>query len=419
MWGGYAELDISDQMAKTPERVGQLLNDVWPRARACALKEGAALAAFAEKHGPPLEGGLKAWDWRFYAELERLECYDFDERSIKPYLSLTNVTAAMFGCAQKLFGLRFIQTEERGYCPDVVVYEVRETVEGVDELVGVFCVDNFARPNKQGGAWMSELRTASRDEERVYPVIYNNNNFTRGDPCLLTFDDAVTAFHEFGHGLHGLLSSATYRGLAGTSVLKDFVELPSQLFEHWISQPVVLREYATHCVTGEPLPEALLEKLKAAQRYGRGFATVEYTACALLDQTLHSLSREELKDLDVSEFERASLASLGMPEAIPLRHRLPHFDHLFGGSSYASGYYVYLWAEVLDADAFEAFKETGDVFSPEFASRARKFFYGAGNTKDPEELFQSFRGRAPIIEPMLKKKGLTPESPLSLGLQVN
>lgn len=235
---------------------------------------------------------------------------------------------------------------------------------------------------------------------------YNNNNFQRGSPCLLTFDDAVTAFHEFGHGLHGLLSTAEFEGLAGTSVLKDFVELPSQLFEHWLSQPQVLRAHARHVGTGEPLPEPLLASLKAAQKYGLGFATVEYTACALLDQALHAMTREETEGLDVGAFEAQTLARLGMPQGIILRHRPVHFDHLFGGSGYAAGYYVYLWAEVLDADAFEAFMETGDCFSPAVAEKARRCIYGAGNTREPGELFREFRGRDPNIEAMLKKKGL-------------
>jgi peptidyl-dipeptidase Dcp len=238
---------------------------------------------------------------------------------------------------------------------------------------------------------------------------YNNNNFQRapaGSPTLLSWDDAVTAFHEFGHGLHGLLSHAQYRGLAGTSVLKDFVELPSQLYEHWLSQPEVLRRHAVHATTGEAIPEALMGKLKAAQKYGAGFATVEYTACALLDQYLHAQTAAEVGALDVRAFEERTLEGLGMPPGIILRHRPTHFDHLFGGPSYASGYYVYLWAETLDADAFQAFKEAGSIFDKETAQRARTFIYGAGNTVDPEVLFKQFRGRAPDIKAMLEKKGL-------------
>ena len=216
----------------------------------------------------------------------------------------------------------------------------------------------------------------------------------------------MTAFHEFGHGLHGLLSTAHYEGLAGTAVLKDFVELPSQLFEHWLSQPQVLRAHARHVSTGEPMPEQLLASLKAAQQYGLGFATAEYTACALLDQALHAMTREETEGLDVAAYEEATLARLGMPRGIILRHRPVHFDHLFGGSGYAAGYYVYLWAEVLDADAFSAFLEAGDCFAPDVAERARRCIYGAGNTREPGELFREFRGRDPNIEAMLKKKGL-------------
>ena len=334
----FGAFQTEDMMAKSPDRVSELLLNVWPRARAAAEAERASLESFSGLS--PIE----PWDWRFYAERLRAEQYSFDDAVLKPYMSLPAMQRAVFDVANKLFGLRFIRRADiAGYHADCEVYEVRETIDGVDELVGIFIADNFARPNKQGGAWMSELRTASRDGERVLPVICNNNNFSRGDPTLLTFDDATTLFHEFGHGLHGLLSAATYRGLAGTSVLRDFVEMPSQLLENWLSEAAVLRVHARHFETGEVVPDALLEKLRASKNYGSGFATVEYTSCALVDQALHALPASELEVLDVNAFETATLARLGMPQGIVLRHRLPHFSHLFASSGYASAYYVYMW----------------------------------------------------------------------------
>lgn len=334
----FGAFQTEDMMAKSPDRVSELLLNVWPRARAAAEAERASLEAFSGLS--PIE----PWDWRLYAERLRAEQFAFDDAALKPFMSLPAMQRAVFDVANKLFGLRFVRRADvAAYHADCEVYEVRETVDGADELVGIFIADNFARPNKQGGAWMSELRTASRDGERTLPIICNNNNFSRGDPALLTFDDATTLFHEFGHGLHGLLSAATYRGLAGTSVLRDFVEMPSQLLENWLSEPSVLREHARHFETGEVVPDALLEKLRAAKTYGSGFATVEYTSCALIDQALHALPAAELETLDVNAFETATLERLGMPQGIVLRHRLPHFSHLFASSSYASAYYVYLW----------------------------------------------------------------------------
>ena len=413
----FAAYQTSDSMAREPARVASLLEDVWPRARASAERENAALAAFAAEHSllpPSVE--IEAWDRRFIAEKLRAERYDFNDEDVKPYMSLTAMTAALFDVAGELFGLRFVHAAVEPrlvYHPDVVVYEVRETIEGVDTLVGIFCADNFARPAKIGGAWMSELRTQSADgPNRVLPIIYNNNNFARGaegGPTLLSFDDAVTLFHEFGHGLHGLLSAATFKGLAGTSVLRDFVELPSQLYEHWISEPRVLKKHARHVATGEPLPDALLAKLKAARKFGLGFATTEYTACAMLDQALHTLPAEALATLDMGDFESRELARMSMPRGIALRHRPAHFSHLFSGSSYAAGYYVYLWAETLDADAFAAFTETGDIYDQATAARLRRHIYSAGNTVEPGATFRAFRGRDPNIEHMLRKKGLLEE----------
>jgi peptidyl-dipeptidase Dcp len=274
--------------------------------------------------------------------------------------------------------------------------------------VGVFLGDYFARPSKRSGAWMSAFRSQERLNGTVTPIIVNVMNFARapeGEASLLSFDDARTLFHEFGHALHGLLSDVTYPLLSGTAVSGDFVELPSQLYEHWLEQPEVLRRHARHHRTGEPMPEALLRKLLAARTFNQGFSTVEYTASAIVDMTLH-LSAAGEDGLDVPAFEADALKRIAMPAEINMRHRSPHFAHIFSGDSYAAGYYSYLWSEVLDADAFDAFREAGDIFDPETASRLRKFVYGAGNLRDPREAYTGFRGRLPSIDPLLRKRGL-------------
>jgi peptidyl-dipeptidase Dcp len=282
-------------------------------------------------------------------------------------------------------------------------------VRGADDrTIGVFLSDNFARPTKRGGAWMSAYRWQSRAGGEVLPIVVNNNNFAKapaGEPTLLSADDVRTLFHEFGHGLHGLLSNVTYERLSGTHVLRDFVELPSQIFEHWAVEPAVLKRHALHHVTGEPIPDAMIERLKEARRFNQGLETVEYTACALVDMALHA--RSDADGVDITEFERAELERIGMPRDIVLRHRLPHFAHLFSGSSYAAGYYVYLWAEVLDADGFDAFVEAGDPFDSEIAGRLLRYVYSSGGTLPPAEAYRAFRGRDPSVGPLLAKIGLT------------
>lgn len=370
-----------------------------------------------------VEGGIEAWDWRYYAEKLRQQKYDLNSSELKPYFSLNNMCAALFHCAEQLFHLRFVRVPSlQSYHPDVVTYEVWEKGEDGEEFLrAIFLHDNFCRPNKQGGAWMSEYRTQTRNigeiesnktgvtrNGSVIPIIVNNNNFSKapeGQETLLSFDDCVTLFHEFGHGLHGMLSDVTYGTLAGTSVLKDFLELPSQLFEHWISEPAVLKQFARHYETNEPIPDILLERLKASRAFNCGFSTVEYLSSALVDQSLHQLT-EIGDDFDVTKFEQTELARLQMPPCMVMRHRPTHFLHLFACSGYAAGYYVYLWAEVLDADGFDAFVESGDIFSPEVAARVRRFVYSAGNSIEPGEAYRQFRGRDPQVEPMLRKKSL-------------
>jgi len=275
--------------------------------------------------------------------------------------------------------------------------------DAADRPIGLFLHDNFARPGKHSGAWMSSYREQQSLDGEVLPIVVNNNNFSKGDPTLLSFDDARTLFHEFGHGLHGLLSRVRYPSQSGTAVRRDFVEFPSQVFEHWFEVPDTLRRYARHYQTDEPLPEALLQRLLAARTFNQGFATVEYAACAMLDLDLHA--RAEPSVLDIDAFEREFAAKVGLPPEIGLRHRPAHFGHLFAGGGYAAGYYAYLWAEVLDADGFAAFAERGDPFAPDLAERLAAI-YSAGDTADPMELYRAFRGRDPEVAPLLKKRGL-------------
>ena len=406
----YADYALADTMAGTQSAVTALLQQVWEPAKARVEQERVALQAAAMARGETLE--LREWDWRYHAEKVRQLHYDVDEAQVKPYFPLSRMVEAAFDCAQRLFGLRFaLQPQVRAYHPDVQVYEVRDSG---DTLIGVFLHDNFARATKRSGAWMSAYRLQSRNGGElgdggrdVTPVIVNNNNFAKGapgEPTLLSLDDARTLFHEFGHGLHGLLSNVTYERLSGTHVLRDFVELPSQLFEHWLDEPDVLRRHARHHATGEPIPDALVARLREARRFNQGYETVRYTASALVDMAVHARTSGDA--LDVQAFERAELERLGLPDAVGLSHRLPHFQHLFSGSSYAAGYYVYLWAEVLDADGFDAFSEAGNPFDPAVAQRLKQFIYASGNSLEPSEAYRAFRGRAPVVEPMLRKKGL-------------
>ena len=397
----FADFTLEDTMAKTPRAVRDLLGQVWPAAVRRAHEERDALQALARAEGENFK--IAAWDRRFYAEKLRKARYDLDEGELRAYLGLDNMIAAAFDTASRLFGLKF---EERRdvprYHPDVRVWEVRSKA---GKPVGLFLGDYFARPSKRSGAWMSSLRSQHRVRGDVRPIIVNVMSFAQGAggaPALLSLDDARTLFHEFGHALHGLLSDVTFPSISGTSVANDFVELPSQLYEHWLLRPEVLKRFALHYETGEPIPDRLLGRLEAARRFNQGFLTVEYAASALLDLELHAL--EDAKGLDVAEFERRVLQGIAMPAEIVPRHRLPHFQHIAGGN--AAGYYSYLWSEVMDADAFAAFEEAGDVFDAATAARLKKFVYSAGNRRDPLEAYVAFRGRPPRIEGLMKKRGL-------------
>lgn len=332
----FAEYATADTMAGSPQAVMELLERVWQPAKARADAERRTMEEEFQV------SDLHPWDWRYYAEKIRISKYDLDENELKPYLSLDCMVGAIFDCANRLFGLRFVPRDDiEPYHPDVKVYEVLETVSDANGVnsnrtVGIFFHDNFARPHKRSGAWMSELRSQSRNFDVAgshrYPLVLNNNNFNKGtdtELTLLSFDDAITLFHEFGHGLHGLLSNCTFNALASTNVLRDWVELPSQLFEHWLSEPEVLRAHARHYQTGEPIPDDLLRRLKAARAFNQGFATIEYSSSALLDQLLHALPLEELDSFDINEFEKKELARLQMPAGIVMRHRPTHFSRTY------------------------------------------------------------------------------------------
>jgi len=399
-YDNFAAYRLDDSMAKTADAVETLLQQVWAPAKAKAHEELVKLEKVARGEG--LNEPIKPWDWRYYAEKVRQTEYDLDEAELKPYFVLDNMVEAAFDTARRLFGVTFTERSDLPvYHPDVRVWEVRDSV---GNHVGLFLHDNFARPGKQSGAWSSRYRDQETLDGTVAPIVVNNNNFARGTPTLLSFDDAETLFHEFGHGLHSLLSRVRYRSQSGTAVRRDFVEFPSQILEHWMSAPETLRRYARHYETGQPMPEDLLGRLLAARTFNQGFETVELTGSALLDLDLHT--EPSPQTLDLARFEREFLDRIGMPKEVGLRHRPAHFQHLFAGGGYAAGYYAYLWAEVLDADGYSAFMEAGDVFDHDLAERL-KAIYRAGDTADPMELYRAFRGRDPNIAALLEQRGLT------------
>lgn len=399
----FAKFRLEDAMAKTPEAVRGLLDEVWTAAVRKAGEERALLQAQVDSEGGNFQ--IEAWDWRHFAEKVRKAKFDLDEGEIKPYLQLDQIIAAAFDCATRLFGITFEErTDLPKYHPDARTWEVKRA-DG--SHLGVFIGDYFARPSKRSGAWMSAFRGQQRLRGDIRPIIVNVLNFARGgdgEPTLLSFTDARTLFHEFGHALHGLLSDVTYPSIAGTAVSTDFVELPSQLYEHWLEEPDVLKRFARHHKTGKPIPDALLERLKAANTFNQGFATVEYVSSALADMELHALG--DFTGFDLSRFEADMLKRIGMPREIVMRHRLPHFAHIFSGGGYAAGYYSYMWSEVMDADAFDAFEETGDAFDPATAKKLAEFIYSAGNRRDPAEAYTAFRGRLPTPAAMMRNRGL-------------
>lgn len=400
----YADHALEHSMARTPVRVRELLERVWTPAVRRARDELARLQAMAAQSGDAIT--IEPWDWRYYAEKVRAAEFDLDEAAIKAYLPLDRMIEAAFYTATRLFGITFKpRADVPVYHPDVRAFDVSDAA---GRHVGLFYADHYARPSKRSGAWMSAFRRQHKLHGETRPIIVNVMNFAKGsahEPTLLSFDDARTLFHEFGHALHGLLSDVTYRSLAGTAVVRDFVELPSQLFEHWLGTPEILTRFARHATTGEPMPEALMAKLKAARTFNQGFETVSFLGSAIVDMDFHALT--SANSLDPMALEAATLARIGMPKEVGMRHASPHFQHIFSGG-YAAGYYSYLWSEVLDADAFTAFEETGDVFDAATADRLRRYIYAAGGTRDEDQAYTLFRGRLPSVEGLLAKRGLGP-----------
>jgi len=401
----FAHMIADGQMAKTPDAAMKLLTAVWGPAKARVAEEVAEMEELAGSEGA--NEPIAAWDYRYYGEKVRKAKYDLDEAEVKPYLQLPRMMEGMFWAAGQLFGLEFAQVHDLPvYHPDVRVYEATRG----DERVGLWYFDPYARPGKSSGAWMSEYRTQQRlGGEAVTPIISNNENFIApppGEPCLISWTDAVTLFHEFGHGLHGLNSSVTYPSLAGTAVLRDFVELPSQLFEHWLPTRELLARFATHYRTGEPMPAALVDKLLRAETFHQGFKTVEYLSCALLDLKAHLLGDAPI---DPAAFEHAALDEIGMPPQIVLRHRLPHFSHMFASEGYAAGYYNYIWADTLTADAAEAFAAApGGFYDKEMAKKLLEGVLSVGNSVDPGEAFRRFLGRDAEIDALMRDRGFAP-----------
>ncbi|CAK7258415.1 MULTISPECIES: M3 family metallopeptidase [unclassified Shinella] len=402
----FAALKLDNTMAKTPEAVNGLLMQVWEKAVARAREEEAELAALAAEEGH--NHAVMPWDWRYYAEKLRAKKFSFSEAELKPYLQLEKIIDACFDVAGRLFGIRAVEkTGVPVYHPDVRVFEIRDRD---DRLVAMFLGDYFARASKRSGAWMSAYQSQHRlplknGSVGELPIIYNVCNFAKpaeGKPALLSLDDARTLFHEFGHALHGMLSDVTYPSVSGTGVARDFVELPSQLYEHWLTVPEILTRYAVHYQTGEAMPKTLLDKVLAARTFNSGFATVEFTSSALVDMAFHTRGAVE----DPMAVQQQVLEAIGLPASIVMRHATPHFQHVFSGDGYSAGYYSYMWSEVLDADAFAAFTETGDAFDPAMAARLKTYIYAVGGSVDPEDAYKAFRGKLPSPEAMLEKKGL-------------
>ncbi len=395
-YNSFADYKLEPEMAKTPAAVRDLLMQVWAPAKRKAEADAAILQAMLQRDG--VNGPLEAWDWRYYSEQRRRVEHDLDEAALKPYLGLEAMLTACFDCANRLFGLEFRPLNIPLYHPDARAWEVTRG----GKHIAVFIGDYFARGSKRSGAWCSAMRSQRKLGGDVRPIVVNICNFAKADPALLSYDDARTLFHEFGHALHQMLSNVTYGFISGTSVARDFVELPSQLYEHWLEVPEVLEKHARHWKTGAAMPAEMLRRLLDAGTYDQGFATVEFVASALVDLAFH----EGAPPADPMAMQAQVLADLGMPRAIRMRHATPHFAHIFSGDGYSSGYYSYMWSEVMDADAFAAFDEAGDAFDPQVAAKLEKFILSAGGSQEAEALYTAFRGRMPGVEALLRGRGL-------------
>lgn len=395
-YDNFAAYKLETEMAKTPDAVRGLLMDVWAPAKARAEVDADVLTQMM--HADGINEALAPWDWRYYAEKRRAAEHDLDEAALKPYFQLDRMIEASFSCANRLFGLEFAPLDVPLYHPDCRAWNVTRN----GEHIAVFIGDYFARGSKRSGAWCSAMRAQAKFPKTQSPVVINVCNFAKSDPALLSYDDARTLFHEFGHALHQMLSDVTYESVSGTSVARDFVELPSQLYEHWLEVPEVLAEFATHAETGEAMPKEMLDKVLGAATFDMGFQTVEYVASALVDLSFH----DGAAPADPMAHQAEVLAQIGMPEAIRMRHATPQFAHVFAGDGYSSGYYSYMWSEVMDADAFEAFEEAGGAFDPERAKALEKHILSTGGSQDAAELYVAFRGRLPGVEALLKGRGL-------------
>lgn len=404
----HAHWRLENSMAKTPERALELMDAVWKPAVARVHEEVADMQALALKEGANIT--IEPWDYRYYAEKVRKARYDIDQNEIKPYLQLEKLREGMFWVAGELFGFDFTQVNDVPvYHPDMRVWKVTDKKTG--RQIGLWYFDPYARAGKRSGAWMNAYRRQERVDGEVTTIVSNNSNFVKGkpgEPILISWDDAQTLFHEFGHALHGLSSNVTYGSLSGTAVARDYVEFPSQLLEHWLSTPEVLQKFALHYQTGKPIPQALVDRIARAAKFNQGFATTEYLSSALVDMELHLAGD---RPIEPATFERETLEKLGMPRELVMRHRIPQFGHLFSSDAYSAGYYSYLWSDVLTADAFGAFTEAGGPYDKKVAERLRKYIFSVGNTIDPAEGYRKFRGRDAQINALMKKRGFAAEEP--------
>ena len=403
----HAHWRLENSMAKTPERAMELMEAVWKPAVARVREEVADMQALADKEGAKIK--IEPWDYRYYMEKVRKAKYDLDQNEVKPYLQLEKLREGIFWVAGELFNFNFTPVTNVPVAhPDIRVWEVTDKTS--KKHIGLWYFDPYARAGKRSGAWMSAYRVQERINGEITTIVSNNSNFVKGkpgEPVLISWDDATTMFHEFGHALHGLNSNVTYPSVAGTAVARDYVEFPSQLLEHWLPTPEVLQKFALHYQTGKPIPQDLVDKITRSATFNQGFATVEYLSAALVDMKLHLAGD---KKIDADTFERETLTQLGMPKEIVMRHRTPHFLHIFSSDAYSAGYYSYLWSDVLTADAYGAFVEGKGPYDRSVAERLRKYVFSVGNTTDPAEGYRSFRGRDPKIDALMKKRGFSPKS---------
>lgn len=398
----HAHWRLENAMAKTPENAMKLMESVWPAAKARVKEEVTDMQALADKEGAKIK--IEPWDYRYYQEKVRKERYDLDENEVKPYLQLDKIRDAMFWVAGEVFNFTFTPvTNVPVFHPDVTVFEVKNKTNG--KHVGLWYFDPYARDGKRSGAWMNSYRSQERITKDITTIVSNNSNFVKGkpgEPVLISWDDAVTMFHEFGHAVHGLSSNVTYPTLSGTNVARDYVEFPSQILERWVSTPEVLSKFMVHYQTGKPIPQALVDKIKNAATFNQGFATAEYLASALVDMKLHLAGDTKI---DADAFEKETLAELGMPSELVMRHRTPQFGHVFSSDSYSAGYYSYLWSDVISADAYGAFTEGKGAYDKKVAKRLIKYIFSVGNTMDPAEAYRKFRGRDPETSALMKHRG--------------